>query len=72
MVLEQRNTFSSTVNVSLIESMGYRRNRLAERVGFEPLVFANSLAVNKIAATIEYNRLAYFATKSIDSTVPNA
>lgn len=45
---------------------------MAERVGFAHLIFANSLAVNKIAATIEYNRLADFATKSIDSTVPNA
>lgn len=45
---------------------------LAERVGFEPLGFAKSLAINKIAATIEYNRLADFATKSINSIVPNA
>lgn len=44
---------------------------MAERVGFAPLVSANSLTVNKIAATIEYNRLADFATKSINSTAAN-
>jgi hypothetical protein len=44
---------------------------MAEREGFEPPLFGNSLTLNQIAANTEYNRLADFATKSADSTASN-
>src|SRR5262245_10581229 len=45
-----------------------RKGVLMPRGGLEAQSFGNSLTLNKIALPIEYNRLADFATKSINST----
>jgi hypothetical protein len=44
---------------------------MAERGGFDPPHFGNSLTHNQIAVTTEYNRLADFATESTNSTETN-
>jgi len=41
---------------------------MVPRGGLEAQSFGNSLILNKIALAIEYNRVADFATKSINST----
>ena len=43
-----KNTLSYMVNVSAIESMGYR---LAERVGFSHAIYYNPLAFNEMQPT---------------------
>jgi len=43
-----KSTLSSMLNISAIESMGYR---LAERVGFSQAIYDNPLALNEIQPT---------------------